>query len=104
VEETAEERLQAQDIEIVSARQKDPDSGWIFAGVEADLRGVVRSDIVKAAVAFAEIEIVRIGLIRGSLVAVLDSVEALRLRHVQRVQDERIQYAENHGVRADGHC
>ncbi len=31
-------------------------------------------------------------------------VEALRLRHIQRVQYQGIHYTEDYGVCADGHC
>src|SRR5450631_600317 len=31
----------------------------------------------------------------------LDCVQALRLRHIQRAQDKRVQYPKNHGVRTD---
>ncbi len=34
----------------------------------------------------------------------LDSVQTLRLRHILRVQNERIQNSKNHGVCADRQC
>jgi hypothetical protein len=34
----------------------------------------------------------------------LDSVEALRVRHMQRVQDQRVQDAKDHRVCADAQC
>jgi hypothetical protein len=42
-------------------------------------------------------------LIHGLVAPALDSVETLCLRHIQRAQDESVQYTENHGVCANGH-
>ena len=58
-------------------------------------------------VTITQIEIVGIRLARVSLIK--DGVEAFRLRHIQRAQDEGIEDAEDHCVGADGqsereHC
>src|ERR1700722_15200135 len=80
VEEAAEKWLQAQYVEVVPARENDPDSGWIFASVQPYLSGVIRCQTIKTFVAIPQVEIVGIGLIRRSLVTMLDCVEALGLR------------------------
>src|SRR6201998_976712 len=101
VEETAKVRLNAQCVEVVSAGFVFPDIGWIFARVQPSLRDGPSSHIVEAAIALAKIEIVRIG-VGPDVAPMLDYEKALCLRHIQRTQDERIQYAEDDCVGADG--
>src|SRR5207302_11158418 len=72
--------------------------------VQAYLSGIISCQLIEAAVAIAQIEIVGIGLVRGSLVAMLDSIEAFRLRQMEWVQDQRVQDAKDHGVCADAQC
>src|SRR6266566_4138950 len=104
VEDAAKVRLNAQYVEVVAAHFIEPDSGWIFAGVQPRLTAVTRCQAIEAVVAIAQIKIVEIGLVRRSFVSMLDYVEALRIRHMQRVQDQRVQHTKNHRVCADGHC
>src|ERR1700735_386265 len=93
VEETAKVRLHAQYVEVVSAGFVFPHIGWIFARVQPCLRDGPGSHIVEAAIAPAKIEV--IGIRVGPDVApVLNHEKALCLRHIQRTQDERVQYAE----------
>ena len=101
VEEAAEIWLNLHRIEVVPSHLVAPDLGWILARVERHLGEDIGRQTVEAAVAIAQIEIVGI---RGSLflvAAALDRVEALRIRHIQRAQDQRIQYAKHHGICAD---
>src|SRR5580700_716106 len=42
-------------------------------------------------------------MIHGFIIPTLESPEALRVRYIQRAQNQRIQYAKNHGVGANGH-
>ncbi len=104
VEEAAHIRLNAQRVEVVPAHFKAPDLGWIFARVFPDIEpyrnGAKRCQTVKAAVAIAQVDIVGVRLPKGFIAPALNCVEALRLRHTQRAQDQRIQYAKNNGVRA----
>ena len=101
VEETAKVRLNAQCVEVVSARFVFPDIGWILARVQPCLRDSPRSHIVEAAIALAKIEIIGVG-VGADIAPVLDYEKALCLRHIQRTQDERVQYAEDYGVGANG--
>src|SRR3984957_19051184 len=101
VEETAKVRLHAQCIEVVSAGFVFPDIGWIFACVQPCLRDGPSSHIVEAAIAPAKIEIIGIG-VGPDIAPMLDYEKTLCLRHIQRTQDERIQYAEDDCVGADG--
>src|SRR5215469_17850993 len=101
VEETAKVRVNAQCVEVVSAGFVFPDIGWIFARVQPCLRDGPSSHIVEASIALAKIKIIGIG-VGPDVAPVLDYEKALCLRHVQRAQDERVQYAENHGVGANG--
>src|ERR1700677_1027571 len=101
VEETANIRLNAQYVKVVSAGFVLPDIGWIIARIQARLTDSKNSHIVEAAIALAKIEIIGIGV--GPAVApMLDDEEALCLRHIQRTQDERVQYGEDDCVGADG--
>ena len=102
VENAAKIRLNAEYVEVVPADFKDPGLGQVVARVQSYRGGIKCSQVFEAAVAIAQIEIVRIGL--PSPLAALDSVEALRARHIQRAQYQGIQHAENHGVRANRHC
>src|SRR5215469_256786 len=101
VEETANIRLNAQYVEVVSAGFVLPDIGWIFARVQPCLRDGPSSYIVEASIALAKIKIIGIG-VGPDVAPVLDYEKALCLRHTQRAQYERVQYAENHGVGANG--
>src|SRR5262249_2502229 len=101
VKELANMRLNAEHIEVISASFVNPDAGWICARIEPGLRDVISRQTVKAAIAITQIDVVGIRLIRRTTDISPDCVEALRLRHIQRVQYECIHYAENHCIRAD---
>src|SRR5262245_59836690 len=62
VEETTDVRLNAQDIEIITAYFIDPEAGWVFAGIQPGLRNVIGCKTIKAAIAIAQIEIVGVRL------------------------------------------
>src|SRR2546421_9552106 len=104
VEEMANIRLNLQCVEVVPAHYIDPGARWIFASVQPCQSDVISCQTVEAAVAIAQIEIVWIRLSPGLIPTALDSVEALRLRHIQRAQYKRIHYTENHGVCANSQC
>src|ERR1700758_4764281 len=75
-----------------------------FARVQPCLSAAISCQTIKAAVAIAQIEIVGIGLVSGTRAHAPDCVEAIRLRHIQRAQDQRIQYTEDDSVCANGQC
>src|SRR5271168_4625956 len=101
VEETANKRLNAQYVEVVSAGFVLPDIGWIFARIQPRLTDSKNSHIVEAAISLAKIEIIGIG-VGPAAAPMLDDEKALCLRHIQRTEDERVQYAEDNCVGADG--
>src|SRR6516164_5622115 len=101
VEESAKVRLNAQYVEVVSAGFVLPDIGWIFARIQPRLTDSKNSHIVEASIALAKIKIIGIG-VGPDVAPVLNYEKALCLRHIQRAQDERVQYAEDHGVGANG--
>ncbi len=55
-------------------------------------------------VAVAQIEVVKVGVMRRMILPALDRIELLRLWHVDRTQHQRIQYAKDDGVCADAQC
>ena len=75
--------------------------GWIVARVQPDEGELKCGQAVEGAVAIAQVEIVGIRLEAG-IDPVPRSPEALRLRHVQRAQDQGIHEPEDHGVCANG--
>ena len=85
-------RLNAQGVEVVSANLKSPRQGWILAGVQPRLSDVISDQTVEAAIAVAQIQIIGIRLTRVFIVTncALNSIQALRLRHIQRPQDQTI--------------
>ena len=90
VEETAKIRLNAQYVEIVSADVIEPSAGRIVARVERRRPDGESCESIKAAVAVAQVEIVRVRF-EGRLIAcALDFVEALRFGNVQRAQDQSV--------------
>ena len=96
VEETAKIGLNAQCVEVVSTYFLGPRGSCILAGVQARLRDGESCQTVKAAITIAQIEIVRIRLRRiQEACSTLDCIKALRLRHIQRTQYQRVQYAKN---------
>src|SRR6516164_7348756 len=101
VEETAKVRVNAQYVEVVSAGFVVPDIGWIFARIQPCLGDGPGSYIVEAAIALAQIEIIGIGVGRD-VASMLDDEKALSLRHIQRTQDQRVQYSKDNGIGADG--
>src|SRR5690242_18646982 len=101
VEDAAKIGLNAQYVEVVPAHDIDPGAGGIFARVQSHLIDGKACQAVEAAVAIAQIEIVGIGLVHGTFVSVLDSVEAFRARHVQGAKDQPVHYAKYHRIRAN---
>jgi hypothetical protein len=99
VKELAKIGLQAQCVEVVPASFLDPVAGCIFARIQPGQSDVISHQTFKAAVAVPQIEIVGIRL-RHALVRAPESVEALRVGHIQRAQQERIHNAEHHRVRS----
>src|SRR6185437_14360005 len=87
VEKTAQIRVKAKHIEIVPCNFVEPNAVWIITCVESCLINVITCQIVKTVIAVAEIEIVGVGIVPQLITGPLDSVKALRLRHIQRAQD-----------------
>src|SRR5437588_13075345 len=102
MENAAKIRLNAQGVEVVPARFVDPYAGWILSCVQPRLSHGIDCQLLKAAVAVPQVEIVRIRLEPNT--APVNCIEALLLRQIQRAQDQRIQYTKNHGVCADSQC
>src|SRR6184192_1586233 len=103
VEEAAYVRLNAQCVEVISAHFIHPGSRRVLARVQPDRSKAVGYQSIETVVAIAQVQIVRVGLERVLRVCALNLVEAFRLRHIQRSQDQRIQYAKDDGVCTDGH-
>src|SRR6185437_12030872 len=101
VEKTAQIRVKAKHIEIVPCNFVEPNAVWIITCVESCLINVITCQIVKTVIAVAEIEIVGVGIVPQLITGPLDSVKALRLRHIQRAQDHCIQDSKNNGIGAD---
>src|SRR6266849_7025315 len=74
-----------------------------FARVERYLSNAKTCQAIKAVVAVAQVEIVGIRLARVLIGRALDCIKALRLRHIQRAQDQPVQNTKNHRICADGH-
>ena len=101
-EEAAEEGLNVHGLEVVSGDFVAPGLGWIFPGIEADGNEDVGGKSFEGAIAVAEVEIVGIRSCLILIAAALDGEEALRVRDIERLQDEGIEYAEDDGIGADG--
>src|SRR5205085_2533174 len=86
MKEIAKMRLNAQDVKIVSAHLIDPGGGRIIACVNRCLGYVECCQILKAAIAIAFIDIVRIGL--ETVVSALDPVKSSFIWQVQRTQNK----------------
>src|SRR5258708_21092797 len=103
MEEAAESRLEAEDIEVVAGGSVSPASGVRFSCTESNALDLVGHQSAEGGVSVAVVEIVTIGL-RGPsrfAVAVDDLKEVFRLRHIQRTEDETVEHAEHDNVRAD---
>src|SRR5437764_12129033 len=81
--------LELEHIEKVSGRRITIGLERLLARVQADEREIEGGQILKAAIAVAKIDVVRIRL-KAGIDAVLRSPKALALWHVQRPQDECI--------------
>src|SRR6267154_2280067 len=103
MDDPAKVRLNAQCVEVVPAHFKDPGARWILPGVQRHLTDAISCHSIKTAVAIAQIEIIGIRLTRVLVAGALDYVQALRLWHIQRAQNQSIHYAKDHGVCADRH-
>ena len=101
MEESAEIRMNAQHVEVVSRRCKAVRRKHILACIQAHAEGEIKGrKLFKAAVAIAQIQIVWIRLPCG-VVAVLRSVQGLRLRDIERAQDQSIHQAKDDGIGAN---
>ena len=101
VEEASEEGLNANHVEIVSTHFDEPGAGWFTAGVECRGADVLDRQSGQTVVPVAQIEIRRIGLI-FQRTNVIQREEGIRLWHVHRAQDERVEQGKHQRVRADG--
>src|SRR5260370_3320474 len=104
VEEAAKKRLDVQSVKVVSRHVVAVGLGWIPACIQTYRNQDVSRQSLEAAVAIAQIEIVGIRRSLLLIASALDCVETLRVRHIERPQDQRIQYAKHHGVCADCQC
>ena len=95
--------LQAQRVKVVPTGLLNPNLGWIaLARIQPHFVGRKRHHAVKAAIAVAQIDVVRVRLVRRSLIGMLQLVKAVGMRYVQRPQQKRIQHAEHHRIGGDG--
>src|ERR1700692_1318188 len=88
VKEAAKIRPEAQRIEVVSTGFIDPYLGWVAVCVQSGGREVEREDAIEAPVPVAHILVVRIGV--QGLSPGFDGVEAFRVWHIDRVQNQGI--------------
>src|SRR5262249_9376319 len=100
VKKAAEVGLNAQGVEVVTGGLMDPDAEWFIACAQSGKADLITCQIIKAVVAIAQVEIVRIGLEADP--AAVDSPEALLLRQIQRSQEQCIQYTKNQSIGANG--
>ena len=75
--------------------------GRVYARVKRCPTNGESCQAIKSAVAIAQIKIVRIGFDAQLIACALKFVQGLGLGHIQRSEDQRIQYAKNNGVCAD---
>ena len=102
MEEAAQIRLNLHRIEVIPSDLITPDLGWIPACIEQHLGEDIGRQAIEAAVAIAQIEIVGIGSTLLLFASALDGVKAVRMGHVERPQNQRIQHRKHHRVGADG--
>src|SRR5882757_874634 len=98
--------LHAQGVKVIAAYQVRPhDRGTLAAGIESNCpRNVIRHQGFEAVVAVAQVAVIRIGLRRTVPLAesALQHEQVFRVRNIQRAQHQRIQYAKNNGIGANG--
>ena len=95
VKNAAEERLNADEVEVISAGGITGGADRIVAGIECGEDHLPRGETLEGVVAIAEVAVV------GQGVEMLDGPEALRLRHAERAQNECVENAKDDGVGAD---
>jgi hypothetical protein len=109
--EAAEVGLNPQFIEVIAGREVRPGGRSGSAHIHADGADDVEVDqAVEGAVLVAQIDVVEIGL--GGRLEALDHVKTVRMRQLNRMQDNGIQNAEDDGIGANtererqdrGHC
>ena len=102
VEKASQKRANLQDIEVIPADDIRPGPGRMSGDVESDRRDTERREAVEAPVPIAEIKIVGIRLKGGLVLAAFERVQALRLRQIQRVDDNDVEDRKDERVGADG--
>ena len=101
MKESPQIRLNPHDVEEISAGFLDPRSRRIRPRIHSDQQDCPCSQPIEAVVAVPQIDVVGIRFIRGSLVGMLQLIQALRIRHMQRAQQNGVHHAEDHRVRAN---
>src|SRR6478736_325382 len=95
-------RLNPQRIKIITCDRVAPRWRGVVTSADCYESRSEGSEVLEAPIAIALIDIVGIRL--ESPAVAIDSVEALDARHIQRPQNQRIQYAKDNGVCADTQC
>src|SRR6476661_2125478 len=101
VKKSPEKWLQLEHIEIVACRRITICLEGFLARVQSDEREIKGGQILEAAIAVAQIDVVRIRL-KAGIDSVLRSPKALPLWHIQRPQNECIHDPENDCIGANG--
>ena len=104
MEEPPQIWLDSQRIEVISTREVGPRRRRSSVGINSHGTDDHRCNhALEGSIPVAQIQIIRVGLRRSlhSGKRPLDRVNILCLRHIQRSQDERVQNAEDDGVRAN---
>src|SRR5262249_8505706 len=67
-------------IEVIAAREDAPRACGTVTRVEADKLDVVRGQLLETVVAIPQVDVIRVGLIRGIVAVAVNRVQALRPR------------------------
>ena len=100
MKEPSERRLDAEHVEVIAGREIAPRPDGGAAPLEIDRRDAVADETIERRRAVAEVAVVgeRLGRMRA---LILHEEHAFGLRNRQRLQHERVDDAEDDGVRAD---
>ena len=101
MEEPAEHRLDGQHIEVVAGDLVPPADFGASARIQSDGCQPVGCDVGESGVAGAVVEVIGVGLIIIAVVLVHDGVQPLRMRQVERAQDQRVQHAQHDDIGPD---
>ena len=99
VKEATKVRLDTQRIEIICAGFIEPYLRRVATRGQARRGEIKREHTIKAPIPVADILVIGVRVER--LVPLLDGVEAFCIRHIEGVQNQRVQHAEDHSVGPD---